>query len=48
MVSAPARRALVRQFVDKGLSERRALAVVRMSASALRYEPRPDRNVELR
>ena len=30
------------------LSERRALAVVRMSASALRYEPRPDRNVELR
>lgn len=47
MVSAPARRALVRHFVDKGLSERRALAVVHMSASALRYEPRPDRNVEL-
>lgn len=39
---------LVRQWVDKGLSERRALAVVRMSASALRYEPRPDHNVELR
>ena len=35
-------------MVGKGLSERRALAVVRMSASALRYEPRPDRNVELR
>jgi transposase InsO family protein len=33
---------------DKGLSERRALRVVRMSASALRYEPRADRNVELR
>ncbi len=32
---------------EKGLSERRALAVVRMSASALRYEPRPDLNVEL-
>jgi putative transposase len=38
----------VRQWVDKGLSERRALSVVRMSASALRYEPRPDCNVELR
>lgn len=35
-------------MVGKGLSERRALAVVRMSATALRYEPRPDRNVELR
>ena len=32
----------------KGLSERRALAAVRMSASAYRYAPRPDRNVELR
>ena len=48
MVSAPARRVLVRHWVDKGLSERRALSVVRMSASALRYEPRPDRNVGLR
>ena len=35
-------------MVDKGLSERRALAAVRMSASALRYVPRPDRNVALR
>lgn len=35
-------------MVDRGLSERRALAVVRMSASALRYEPRPDGNSELR
>lgn len=35
-------------MVDKGLSERRALAVVRMSASALRYVPRADRNVALR
>lgn len=45
---APARRELVRHLVGKGLSERRALAVVRMSASALRYAPRPDRNIELR
>ena len=35
-------------MMGKGLSERRALAVVQMSAAALRYEPRPDRNVELR
>lgn len=48
MVSAPARRDQVRYMVDPGLSERRALAVMRMSASALRYVPQPDRNVELR
>lgn len=48
MVSAPARRELVRQMMGRGLSERRALAMVHMSASALRYEPRPDRNVVLR
>ena len=47
-MSAPARRVLVQHLVGKGLSERWSLAVVRMSASALRYEPRPDRNVELR
>ena len=47
-MTAPARRELVRYLVDKGLSERRSLAVVRMSASAYRYAPRPDRNVELR
>ena len=47
-MTAPARRDLVRHLAGKGLSERRALAVVRMSASALRYEPRPDRNVALR
>lgn len=35
-------------MVDQGLSQRRALAVVRMSASALRYEPRPDHNEALR
>ena len=48
MVSAPARREQVRYMVGKGLSERRALAIVQMSASAFRYTPRPDRNVELR
>lgn len=46
MVTAPARRLLVRSMVEKGLSERRALVVARMSASA--YEPWPDHNVELR
>jgi hypothetical protein len=48
VVSAPARRELVRQMVDKGLSERRSLAVVGMSASAYRYVPCPDHNVDLR
>ena len=48
MVTAPARRALVRYLTDKGLSERRALRAARMSASAYRYQPRPDRNVALR
>ena len=48
MVTAPARRALVRNMVDQGLSQRRALAVVRMSASAWSYEPRPDQNLALR
>lgn len=48
MVSAPARREQVRYMMDKGLSERQALALIRMSASALRYVPRPDRNGELR
>lgn len=32
----------------KGLSERAALRIVRMSASALRYRPAPDRNIVLR
>lgn len=48
MVAAPAKRKLVRHMTARGLSERRALSVVRMSASSLRYQPRPDRNVELR
>ena len=48
MVAAPARRALVRRLVDRTLSERRALAVVGMSASSLRYVPRPNTNAALR
>ena len=47
-MTAPARRELVRHLVGKGLSELRSLAAVRMSASAYRYAPRPDRNIELR
>jgi transposase InsO family protein len=35
-------------MVARGLSERRALAMVRMSAASLRYEPRPDQDGELR
>ena len=35
-------------MVTRGLRERRALAVVRMSAAALRYTPQPDRDTELR
>jgi len=31
----------------RGLSERRALGIVQMSASALRYDPAPDRNTWL-
>jgi transposase InsO family protein len=48
MVSAPARRDLVRFMIDKGLSERRALRIASMSASAYRYEPASDRDGELR
>lgn len=47
-MSAPAKRSLVRMLQDHGLSERHALRVAGMSASALRYTPRPDANAELR
>lgn len=46
-MTAPAR-VLVQHMVARGLSERRALTVVQMSASALRYQPASDRNVALR
>ena len=48
MVSAPARRELVRHMISSGLSERRALRITGMSASALRYEPAADRNCALK
>jgi len=48
VVSAPARRELVRHMVSQGLSERRCLRVVGMSASAYRYEPAQDRNCALK
>jgi transposase InsO family protein len=35
-------------MTERGLSERRALAIIGMSASALRYAPAPDRNGALR
>lgn len=47
-MTAPARRVLVRSMTERGLSERRALTVIGMSASALRYVSAPDRNVALR
>lgn len=47
-MTAPLRRELVRWVQTKGLSERRGLAVAGMSASSLRYQPRPDRNAHLR
>ena len=48
MVTAPARRVLVRDMTAQGVSERRALALVRMSAASLRYTPAPDTNAALR
>lgn len=48
MVSAPARRQLVCYMTERGLSERRALRIARMSASAYRYRPAADRNLALR
>ena len=47
-VNTPARRVLVRFVCDRRLSERHARRVIGMSASALRYTPAPDRNVQLR
>ena len=48
MAAAPARRELVRWMQTPGLTQRRGLQILRMSASALRYQPRPDRNQALR
>ncbi len=48
VVSDTARREMVRFMLSCGLSERRVLRVICMSASALRYQPVPDRNEALR
>lgn len=48
MVTASARREAVRWMRTRGLSERKALGIVKMSASSFRYRSRPDRNVGLR
>ncbi|MBB4757891.1 hypothetical protein FHT15_002578 [Xanthomonas campestris] len=47
-MTAPAHRTLVRDWIGCGASERGALAVIGMSAGALRYCPREDLNGELR
>jgi MtfA peptidase len=47
VVKAPAHREVVRALSERGLSERHALRIVGMSASAYRYQPEPDRNVTL-
>jgi len=48
VAAAAERRELVGWMRTEGLSERRALNIVRMSPSSLRYVPAPDRNAELR
>lgn len=48
MVTAPDRRAVVRDLVARGLSERHGVRFVRMSPSALRDVPRPDPGPGLR
>lgn len=47
-MKGPARRELVRHLSGRGLSERYALRVVGMSASAYRYQPASDNNQFLR
>jgi len=48
VVSAPARRELVRHMVGCGLSERRSLRIIGMSAISYRYAPAQDRNCALK
>jgi transposase-like protein len=43
-VAVEARRKVVRQLQERGLSKRQASRQVGMSASTLRYEPRDDGN----
>ena len=44
VVTAPTRREVVLIMKARGMTERHALRAVGMSASALRYQPAPDRN----
>jgi len=46
VISAQTRRKLAHDLVNHELSERQSLAIVGTSASAYRYETRPDRNIE--
>jgi len=48
VVCAPAKGDLMHHMVSHGLSERRCLRVIGMSASAYRYEPAQDRNCALK
>lgn len=48
MIAVAARRAVVLELRDRGLSERQALRLVGMSASCMRYQPASDRNDRLR
>lgn len=48
MIAVAARRAVVLQLRDHGLSERQALRLVGMSASWMRYRPASDPNDLLR
>lgn len=48
MVKASARREVVRALISYKLSERHALRIIGMSASAYRYQPVPDNNQALR
>ena len=48
MTAVAARREVVRELQEQGLSERQALRLVGMSASTLRYRPRDDGNGRLR
>jgi len=47
VVTVPAYLAVERYMQCRGLSERRALAVVRIGPSSLRYMAAPDRNHKL-
>lgn len=47
-MKAPARREVIRMLAGYGLSERHALRIIGMSASACRYQPTPNRNEALR